>query len=613
MSVRGDAPLKPATPHMAAAEADQERRRWFLYLLAMLVVLYALLQNGRWTPGNDSEFYLVTARNLLAGRGYVFNGAPFGHYPPGWPLFLAGLMLVSRSFWFLNGVAAALLVGAALLYYFVMLRFASPRRAFACVALSATLWFWFRYSYTLYSESLFTFLLVAALLVALQIREGARLAWRIPALLLLCAMMALTRWVGVIACGAVGLTVVSGSLRPRWNARWLACAATAMVGVAVFVTTYFWTQRRGSGGGASQGEVVWLEVDGTGYGAKSPSPTDPRVVLRRKVLRLRSVPLVREIGPGGYGAKVVFGGIWLSQMLWPVALVGAKSTIVLHAFNLVGWCLWIPWILHAAGRTKRRDWMWCGIAVYVIFFVATRSAKGRYIAPFAPLLILGILAGSEEFSGWLASHSLVRLTGAVKWFERAFLIALVVSNGIVFAIAAWVQRSANYYGRFRAGQFDELVRAAFVISREGPPDGKVVVDLRRNELSGETPSRQGLSAMVLLTDRPVISMVSDGGKEWVPSSQFLRWAEGRGVRYFLYRPPTSPWRLWHFRVPWLQRALTGKKDIPVNPSWVLYRIEGDNVERVTLPPVRDWPLEVPPVGGAIATVSTVVPDGASQD
>ena len=102
--------------------------------------------------------YLSAARSILLGEGYTFNGNRLGHYPPGWPVFLAGLMTVSTSFHFINGVAKLLIIAGGLIYYAVLLRYTSPVRAFICVLLSATLWQWFRYGSVLMSESLFIFL-----------------------------------------------------------------------------------------------------------------------------------------------------------------------------------------------------------------------------------------------------------------------------------------------------------------------------------------------------------------------------------------------------------------------------------------------------------------------
>ena len=65
------------------------------------------------------------------------------------------------------------------------------------------------------------------------------------------------------------------------------------------------------------------------------------------------------------------------------------------------------------------------------------------------------------------------------------------------------------------------------------------------------------------------------------------------MRYYLYYPPVSPWRVWHFRMPWLQRMVTGETAIPNNPHWVLYALEDGRAVKVDPPPSGDWPTRLP--------------------
>jgi len=77
-----------------------------------------------------------------------------------------------------------------------------------------------------------------------------------------------------------------------------------------------------------------------------------------------------------------------------------------------------------------------------------------------------------------------------------------------------------------------------------------------------------------------------------PNEKLAEWAREENVRFFLYRPPVSPWRLWHFRVPWLQEKLTGTKPAN-NPYWVLYELRDGVFARVDPPAIRNWPRQVP--------------------
>ena len=60
-----------------------------------------------------------------------------------------------------------------------------------------------------------------------------------------------------------------------------------------------------------------------------------------------------------------------------------------------------------------------------------------------------------------------------------------------------------------------------------------------------------------------------------------------------WRQP-SPWRALHFKLKRVQQILTGKEDIPENPSWVLYEIGKSGAVKVDLP---DRPVEMNRVPG----------------
>ena len=58
-----------------------------LLLAVILAAAYAACQNGQWIPGgSDDAYYLTIGRNLLLGRGYVWDGAPVTVSPPGLPM-----------------------------------------------------------------------------------------------------------------------------------------------------------------------------------------------------------------------------------------------------------------------------------------------------------------------------------------------------------------------------------------------------------------------------------------------------------------------------------------------------------------------------------------------
>ena len=64
-------------------------------LLAFVFKLILLLKRGSYLDP-DEGYYILLAQNLLAGRGYTFNGLEHIHFPPFLPLLIAlGSMVFS--------------------------------------------------------------------------------------------------------------------------------------------------------------------------------------------------------------------------------------------------------------------------------------------------------------------------------------------------------------------------------------------------------------------------------------------------------------------------------------------------------------------------------------
>jgi hypothetical protein len=132
------------------------------------------------------------------------------------------------------------------------------------------------------------------------------------------------------------------------------------------------------------------------------------------------------------------------------------------------------------------------------------------------------------------------------------------------------------------------------VNERGIADGDVAVSSVYGNLGRERPNGEGLRSMFMLTGKGIRS-VPKRVCTAEPDDELLRWAQlqGRNVKFYLYRPPVSPWRALHFKIRWVQEKLTGKKDIPENPSWVLYELSKDSARKVELPAVSDWPRRVP--------------------
>lgn len=96
-------------------------------ILVVALVLYLGAIVPVWRTGKDSALYMLLGRSLAEGRGFALWGAPHVNVPPGYPLMLAGVrVLTGGAVVFLN--AAMALCGLAALYlsWRVARRFTGP-------------------------------------------------------------------------------------------------------------------------------------------------------------------------------------------------------------------------------------------------------------------------------------------------------------------------------------------------------------------------------------------------------------------------------------------------------------------------------------------------------
>jgi len=130
-------------------------RRTVLLVFAALAVSYALLWSRWWRPLADSALYLSLARNLCEGRGYTFLGAPHWQAPPAYPLLLAGMMKISRTFAWLHVSSVVLTWLSLLLAYLALRRWLPQRAVLLAVAVAGTTYWYYQNATVLMTEPLF--------------------------------------------------------------------------------------------------------------------------------------------------------------------------------------------------------------------------------------------------------------------------------------------------------------------------------------------------------------------------------------------------------------------------------------------------------------------------
>ena len=376
-----------------------------LGLVLLLGTIYGLLSNPYWSPaGGDDAAYVAIARSLFNGEGFRFNGYPELVIAPGWPIVLALAMKISPTFAMLNLLATLFLLATVFTWYWIVRRFASPRASFVIVLLCSTLLAVHWWASHLYTEPLFSLLLGVVLLLAFQIREGrGSPAWRIALLGLLAAALVAVRLAGLLMVPMLAGIVLSGQWRPAANRGWLAAlvVVTAMAGMFVYLRCSNW--RDALPGQLAATRATGTDPVGTDAGDASvapdgrPLPPAANDMLQPPMVRLSS----RSTG------RLACSGEWFAKLLWPVGNSGRGMGPVRLLSVAIGTLLMVPLGAMLVDGSRRREWIWIGLGIYCLYFIATwLTANERYFVPIAMLLVVGMYRGADVLTaGDAAGHA----------------------------------------------------------------------------------------------------------------------------------------------------------------------------------------------------------------
>jgi len=568
-----------------AEPSSQTRGAWTLCicLLLILAVCYGLLQNGYWYPGNDSELYISLARNIATGNGYQFNSYPVAKVPPGWPLVLAAATKISPSFQFLNALLMAFLLATAAFWYWILHRFTTAGRSFVVLLIAATLFPWYRLTFLLHSDAFFCFLFSAAVLLACQISEGKGPAWRIPLLIVVCAALVAVRWAGVLAWLVVAGALLSNRVKPAWNRRWITLGTSILATVATFMgLRYYLGVHAARELAAAQILADGSSASGT-FAEAEPLPPKLETTLAKSYAIRPSGSALEHL------RRISYSGAWLSWLFWQPSELGASNKLLGLVVNVMGWVLIICFAVHVVVAARKRQWLFLGALLYAGALCAIwRQPNTRYLIPIAPLLIIGIWQGF----GYVLSSRRSLAARAARAAGVVVAVSIVACNVGLLCVNAWLARQEDFYGNYRAGQCKDLIAAADYLNRNCSPDEAILVNSQYVNLNRIRKNSFGFRAASMLTDRRIRLLPCHicPGK---PNGELLDWAGQRGFRFYLCRLPVVPWRLGHFRVPWLQEMMTGQPSAPLTPYFELYELGDGGAVRIELAEVNDWPRRVP--------------------
>jgi 4-amino-4-deoxy-L-arabinose transferase-like glycosyltransferase len=266
------------------------RRHWPVLAACALALAvrapFLLIMHSQ--PTSDSLFYVTVARSLADGHGYSWNGHPTAFFPIGWPAFIAGIYLVTRSYAFATVLWAGVglwVVTTALVYVFA-LRMGGRAAAIVAAVIVAVYPDFIFASLRAFSEHLFVPLFVGTCIL-LTPPSGARPGPRRAALAgLLLGLAILVRSTAVVLPVVIAL--------PLWlSYRDRRALRTALVFAAVaYVVLVPWIARnqvvmKTWAISTNGGYTLWLGDNPHATGGNSVRKEHPRWALKTTASEVR--------------------------------------------------------------------------------------------------------------------------------------------------------------------------------------------------------------------------------------------------------------------------------------------------------------------------------------
>ena len=188
-----------------------------LALLALLV--FAYIFDPKIDSNGDNCHYYILASSLAAGNGYTdMLGNPSALFPPGYPLLMVPLRLVTDSI-VAQKVLNLLFLFASVLLLFSILLAEGLKPALAFIAGAAVLVtpHLLEFSTMMMSEASCIFFITLSLWAFLHLPAGNRVEWRSPWLLLFLFATIYTFYIRTQAIAFVAAFVVALLLSQRWR------------------------------------------------------------------------------------------------------------------------------------------------------------------------------------------------------------------------------------------------------------------------------------------------------------------------------------------------------------------------------------------------------------
>lgn len=374
----------------------EHRAPWIAALLALVAAL-ATMTSDPIGVFNDDGIYLLTAKALAEGQGYVYphlpGTPPAIHYPPVWPLLLAAAWKVAPAFpenigWFklINPVVIAAAAGACVvvgqrlfgLRAWVALLGAVAGTITVPVLLLTNL---------LLSEPLFLLLLLPTTLATERlVRDGG--TGRALGAAALVALLVLVRTLG-------GVLLIAGVMLLARERRWKELVLFATATVVLLLPWQFF---------------VWAALPS--FPAELLGSYGPYLDWVVDGYREGGVPFLSAVVAKNLEATWVMLGVFTSP-LWGGPVRQVMATLALVGFGAG---------LLALARRDRAPVTVLALGGYLVAVIAWPFWVDRFLWVIWPLVVLIGLAGAS----WLVTAARARGQGSVA-------VAVLVLTGLVAA------------------------------------------------------------------------------------------------------------------------------------------------------------------------------------
>ena len=336
---------------------------WGVALFALFTISFSYIFDSKLNLNGDNCYYFANATSLARGDGYAdMFGKPTTNFPPGYPLLMAPLRMVTDSIVaqkILNGVF--LCVGVMLLFS-MMLR-AGFKHSLSFLACSAVLITPHLLEFTtmMMSEaSCFCCMaLIFWLFQGVMSNERQTSVWRMPRFYLLLALIVFSYYIRTQAIAIIAGFVIGFIFMRRY-------ALSAAV-VGAFVMGYLPWMLRNSMLGLNQSRYV-SQIDFT------------NIFSTAKMLIIQAMPeSIIPFVPVNYNEPA-------GAMLWIFAI--ALLAAVLYGFWNMGKLRW-PLFFYFCGT----------IGIISLFNVPSQY---RYLTTATPFLTMGLFVGLYKFGEYVA-------------------------------------------------------------------------------------------------------------------------------------------------------------------------------------------------------------------